>query len=130
MQYLQPTKFIWDRTVMFVLPGITLWVIALFMLSIDLEASAAALFLFGLAMMWPTLFYGKRGGSRCSGLPSISRTGSLREPAVHRSGLACSAAQRNGNVAGIGEPLYPLATDFTRRADPAKAFWAAVQVPA
>ena len=67
MQYLQPTKLIWDRTVMFVLLGISLWFIALFMLAIDLEASAAALFLFGLAMMWPAIFYGRRGTARFSG---------------------------------------------------------------
>lgn len=52
---------------MLVLLGITLWAVALFMLSIDLEASAAALFLFGLAMMSPAIFYGKRGNSRFSG---------------------------------------------------------------
>ncbi|WP_311969372.1 hypothetical protein [Pseudomonas baltica] len=57
---------------MFVLLGITLWAIALFMLVIHFEASAAALFLFGLAMMWPAIFYGKQGDKRFAGwYPSL-----------------------------------------------------------
>jgi hypothetical protein len=34
------------------------------LLSLDLEGSAAALFLFGLAMIWPSIFYGRAGNSR------------------------------------------------------------------
>ena len=49
---------------MFVLLGVTLWATAVFLLSIDLNAPAAALFLFGLAMMWPSIFYGRAGNSR------------------------------------------------------------------
>lgn len=52
---------------MFLLLGITLWAIALFIWSIDLKAPAAALFLFGLAMMWPAIFYGRKGNSRFTG---------------------------------------------------------------
>jgi len=52
---------------MFLLLGITLWAVALYMLRIDLEAPAAALFLFGLAMVWPKIFYGRSGNSRFVG---------------------------------------------------------------
>lgn len=52
---------------MFVLLGIALWAMALFLLSINLETSAAALFLFGLAMIWPSIFYGRVGSSRFVG---------------------------------------------------------------
>lgn len=52
---------------MFVLLGIALWAMAIFLLSIDLNASAAALFLFGLAMIWPSAFYGRAGSSRFVG---------------------------------------------------------------
>lgn len=51
---------------MFVLLGLALWAIALILMTIRLEAPAAALFLLGLAMMWPAIFYGKRGTSRFS----------------------------------------------------------------
>ena len=49
---------------MFVLLGIALWAMALFVLSLDLDGSAAALSLFGLAMIWPSIFYGRAGNSR------------------------------------------------------------------
>ncbi|QSB18680.1 hypothetical protein JN403_19760 [Pseudomonas sp. 15A4] len=49
---------------MVVLLGVALWAMALYLLSLDLEGSAAALFLFGLAMIWPSIFYGRAGNSR------------------------------------------------------------------
>lgn len=49
---------------MFVLLGIALWAMALCLLSIELDAPAAALFLIGLAMVWPSIFYGRAGSSR------------------------------------------------------------------
>jgi hypothetical protein len=52
---------------MFVLLGIALWAMALFLLTIDMGASAGALFLFGLAMILPSVFYGRRGNSRFLG---------------------------------------------------------------
>lgn len=52
---------------MFGLLGIALWAMAIFLLSIDLNGSAAALFLFGLAMIWPSIFYGRAGSSRFVG---------------------------------------------------------------
>jgi hypothetical protein len=38
-----------------------------FSLSLDLNASAAALFLIGMAMMWPRMFHGRSGNSRFIG---------------------------------------------------------------
>ncbi|UZJ58533.1 hypothetical protein OKW98_18295 [Pseudomonas sp. KU26590] len=52
---------------MFVLLGIALWAMAVLLLSFDLDASAAALFLFGLATIWPSIFYGRAGTSRFVG---------------------------------------------------------------
>ncbi len=52
---------------MFGLLGIALWAMAIFLLSIDFNGSAAALFLFGLAMIWPSIFYGRAGSSRFVG---------------------------------------------------------------
>lgn len=52
---------------MFVLLGTALWALAFFSLSMDLNASAAALFLIGLAMMLPRIFHGRTGNSRFIG---------------------------------------------------------------
>jgi len=57
----------WGLPMMFVLLGIALWALAFFSLSLDLNASAAALFLIGLAMMWPRIFHGRSGNSRFIG---------------------------------------------------------------
>lgn len=52
---------------MFVLLGITLWAMAIFMLAIDLEASAATLFVRSCNVTWPAIVYGKKGNSRFAG---------------------------------------------------------------
>jgi hypothetical protein len=57
----------WGLPKMFVQLGAALWALAFFSLSMDLNASAAALFLIGLAMMLPRIFHGRTGNSRFIG---------------------------------------------------------------
>jgi hypothetical protein len=71
----------------------------------------------------PIARWARAGGS--SGQTAERRD---RSESLQFIGLVWPAVQRNSEVALIGEPLDQLATDFTRCADPAKAFWAQVQV--